>query len=171
MFHDELPFITPGSQQIKEATSAIDYAKEALQREVHDRLALSQTAQISENFVNLEFAILYALECVYTEDAWQTYLKAAGYKNASKKDAEIFINACATKFVCTVMHPLMVSCRDHTTKWKASLTLKQVASDLNGVIDLTIGVLAKYPDTKPLYTFQQFQQEYPCVLQSLYDSL
>lgn len=171
MFSDELPFVIPGSQQIKEATSAIDYAKEALQREVHDRLALSQTAKISENFVNLEFAILYALECVYTEDAWQTYLKVAGYKNASKKDAEIFINACAAKFVCTVLHPLMVSCRDHTAKWRAGLTLKQVASDLNDAMDLALVVLAKYPGTKPLYTFQQLQQEYPCVLQSLYGSL
>lgn len=171
MFPSGLPFISLESQQTKEATSAADYAKEALQREVHDRLALSQTAKISDNFVNLEFAILYALECVYTEDAWNRYLKAAGYKNASKKDAEIFINACAAKFVCVVLHPLMTSCRDHTAKWKAGLTLKAVASDLSDALDLALEELSKYPDTKPLYTFQQFQQEYPNVLQSLYDSL
>lgn len=171
MFPSGLPFITFESQQVKEATSAIDYAKEALQREVHDRLELSKTAKISDNFVNLEFAILYALECVYTEDAWKGYLEAAGYKNASKKDAEIFINACAAKFVCTVLHPLIISCRDHTAKWVAGLTLKAVASNLNDTLDLALLELSKYPDTKPRYIFKQFQQEYPNVLQSLYDSL
>lgn len=128
-------------------------------------------AKISGSFIDLKSALLCGLDPVYTGDVWNGYLKSAGCCNVSKKGAEVFVNACAAKFVCTVLYPLMVSCHEYTAKWNAGLTLKKVTSDINEVLDLVLDVLYRYPDTRPCYTFEQLRQEYPNVVQLLYDSL
>lgn len=171
MHYNGLPLISFEGRKYKESIPAVTYAREALRREVHERLALYDTAKISGDFVNLEAALVYALECVYTLNAWESYLRAAGYHNASKQEAEIYINACAAKFVCIVLHPLMASCRDYTSKWKAGIVLKRIANELSDILDLSAETLSRYPLVQPLYTFRQFQQDYPNVLRSLYSSL
>lgn len=155
----------------KESIAAISYASGVISTEVHEKLMLTAVSEFSPVFNTLEQTLTYALESVYTEDVWNEYLKRAGLRGKSKKEAEVFINACATKFVCIVLHPLLVLCRENVTGLRAGLAFKRAASDVNDALDLALNILSRYPDTAPRYTFKQFEQEYPNVIASLLESL
>lgn len=159
------------SDETKRNTPALTYAVKVIPREVHARLGIVRTARISPWFLNLEKYVTAALDGVYTADVWNEYLTEAGLAGTSKKESEVFINACGALFVTTLTLPINIICADNTRKFIAKRALKELVKTNKDIIETANSMLDNYVHVLPRYTIKEFRQEYPYVISSLLDTL
>lgn len=140
------------SMAVKESIPALQYASEVIAEEVDSQFAIEDFSKVSKQFSPVKAKVIEFLNKYCDIPFWSAVLGHAGLEAATKKEAEVFLNAYSTLMVMPVVFGLMVQCSlasgTHSCRRKMEAVLKELEQMRFTAVDLleNHGYTSQAPD-------------------------